>query len=73
MQQILKSLLKIKDAKEKIRTGLVDSNAQNWPASLLPDWRKMKTKPLIKAQINRHIFKQYFFNYRHKLLSHQYL
>ena len=45
MQQILKSLLKIKDAKEKIRTGLVDSSAQNWPASLLPDWRKMKTKP----------------------------
>lgn len=45
MQQILKSLLKIKDAKEKIRTGLVDSSAQNWPASLLPDQRKMKTKP----------------------------
>ena len=45
MQQILKSLLKIKDAKEKIRTGLGDSSAQNWPASLLPDWRKMKTKP----------------------------
>ena len=45
MQQILKSLLQIKDAKEKIRTGLVDSSAQNWPASLLPDWIKMKTKP----------------------------
>ena len=57
MQQILKSLLKIKDAKEKIRTGLVDSSAQNWPATLLPDWRKNECKTMNKSP-NKNTHKQ---------------